>query len=53
VVYEYGVKVLYVLLLKAMNGCVKSALLWYKLLSGTLTDMGFELNMYGKLYYGR
>jgi hypothetical protein len=46
VVYENGVKVLYVLLLKAMYGCVKSALLWYQLFSGTLVDMGFELNPY-------
>jgi hypothetical protein len=41
-----GVKVLYVQLLKAMYGCVKSALLWYSLLVQTLHGLGFELNPY-------
>jgi Reverse transcriptase (RNA-dependent DNA polymerase) len=36
--------VLYLQLKKALYGCVKSALLWYKLFSGTLQDMGFQLN---------
>jgi hypothetical protein len=43
VVYENGVKVLY---LKLMYGCVKFALLWYKVFTCTLVDMGFELNLY-------
>jgi hypothetical protein len=46
VVLENGVKVLYVLLLKAMYGCVKSALLWYKFFTETLENMGFVLNPY-------
>ncbi|GFH50261.1 hypothetical protein CTEN210_06737 [Chaetoceros tenuissimus] len=44
VTYENGEKVLYVELLKALYGCVQSALLWYELFSGTLVDMGFKLN---------
>jgi hypothetical protein len=43
---ENGKKVLYLRLLKALYGCVKSALLWYELFTGTLQDMGFELNPY-------
>jgi hypothetical protein len=46
VVYEHGKKVLYLKLLKALYGCVKSALLWYDLFTGTLQDMGYELNPY-------
>ena len=46
VVLEGGVKVLYVRLVKALYGCVKSALLWYELFSGTLQKMGFTLNPY-------
>jgi len=38
--------VLYLWLLKKLYGCVKSALLWYKLFSETLEDMGFVLNPY-------
>lgn len=44
VTIENGEKVLYVELLKALYGCVQSALLWYELFSGSLVDMGFELN---------
>jgi len=43
---EGGKKVLYLRLVKALYGCVKSALLWYELFTGTLKDMGFELNPY-------
>jgi hypothetical protein len=46
VCYERGKKVLYLKLLKALYGCVKSALPWYKLFSGELQGMGFELNPY-------
>jgi hypothetical protein len=45
VVYESGKKVLYLQLLKALYGCVKSALLWYELFMGTLQQMGFVLKM--------
>jgi hypothetical protein len=46
VVIENGQEVLYVRLIKAIYGCVKSALLWYELFSSTLTTMGFKLNPY-------
>jgi hypothetical protein len=46
VVIEKGKRVLYLQLLKALYGCVRSALLWYELFSGTLKGMGFELNPY-------
>jgi hypothetical protein len=45
-VIENGRKVLYVRLIKALYGCVKSALLWYDLFKNELVDMGFELNPY-------
>jgi hypothetical protein len=47
VTYENGKKVLYLQLLKAIYGCIQSALLWYELLTSTLKGMGFELNPYG------
>jgi hypothetical protein len=43
---ENGKKVLYLKLLKALYGCVQSALLWYDLFSNTLEKAGFELNPY-------
>lgn len=46
VVIENGTKVLYVRLVKAIYGCVKSAMLWYDLFTGTLKEMGFVLNPY-------
>lgn len=39
-------KGLYLELLKALYICVKLALLWYKLFTGTLKGAGFELNPY-------
>ena len=44
--YENGKKVLYVRLLKALYGCIQSALLWYKLFTGKLMKMGYKLNSY-------
>ena len=41
-----GKRVMYLRLAKALYGCLKSALLWYKLFKGTLEDMGFKLNKY-------
>jgi hypothetical protein len=41
---ENGKKALYLKLLKALCGCVQSALLWYELFTGTLQKMGFVLN---------
>ena len=46
VVVENGVRVLYVKLIKALYGCVKSALLWHELFSTTLEGMGFKINPY-------
>jgi hypothetical protein len=46
VTYESGKKTPYLQLLKALYGCVKSALLWYELFTGTLQEMVFELNPY-------
>jgi len=39
VVLENGMKVLYLQLLKALYGCIQSALLWYELFSSTLQGM--------------
>jgi hypothetical protein len=41
---ENGRDTLYLRLIKALYGCVQSALLWYKLLVETLMDLGFKLN---------
>jgi hypothetical protein len=46
VTFEKGGKVLYMCLIKALYGCVKSALLWYKLFTFNLKHMGFVLNPY-------
>jgi len=46
IVIERGCKVLYLHLLKALYGCVQSALLWYELFSNTLQKMSFTLNPY-------
>ena len=53
VIYEVNrrgkrVKQLYVRVLRALYGCIESALLWYELYSSTLQDMGFKLNPYDK-----
>ena len=37
-------KILYLQLVKALYGCIKSALLWYKCFTDCLFDMGFKLN---------
>mmetsp|Transcript_13911 Transcript_13911/g.26194 ORF Transcript_13911/g.26194 Transcript_13911/m.26194 type:complete len:735 (+) Transcript_13911:3-2207(+) len=41
-----GTAVLYVVLKKALYGCVKSALLWYTLYRETLEGLGFVVNPY-------
>jgi hypothetical protein len=41
-----GKNLLYVQLLKALYGCIKSALLWYKLFTSTLKEMGYVINPY-------
>ena len=43
-----GKKILYVKILRAIYGCIESAMLWYNLYVKTLKDMGFELNPYDK-----
>lgn len=43
-----GKKVLYVRVLRAIYGCIESALLWYTLFSNTLKDMGFSINPYDR-----
>ena len=41
-----GKKLLYVRLKRALYGCIKSALLWWTMLSEFLIDDGFQLNPY-------
>ena len=48
VIEEKGKKVLYVRVLRAIYGCIESALLWYQLYVKTLKGMGFKLNPYDK-----
>ena len=43
---ENGKRVMYLQLVKALYGCVRSALLWYDLFKSTLEKMGFKLNPY-------
>ena len=43
---EKGRKTLFLQLKKALYGCVKSALLWYRPFHDTLQDLGFVLNPY-------
>ena len=45
--YENWKKELYILVLRAIYGCIESALQWYKIYSETLMKKGFELNKYG------
>ena len=46
VVTENGKKTLYVRLVKALYGCIQSALRWYELFSSTLVKQDFALNPY-------
>ena len=48
VVREDGKSVLYVKVIRAIYGCIESALQWYKLFSETLVGLGFTLNDYDK-----
>jgi len=45
---ENGKKVLYLRILKALYGCIESALLWYKLYVKVLKGMGYEINPYDR-----
>jgi hypothetical protein len=46
--FENGKKVLYLRVLKALYGCIESALLWYNLFKSTLEGMGFVVNPYDR-----
>ena len=48
VIKENGKKVLYVKILRAIYGCIESALLWYELYAKTLKGMNFKLNPYDR-----
>lgn len=48
VIVENGKEVLYVKILRAIYGCIESALLWYELYVKTLKGMGFVLNPYDR-----
>jgi len=41
-------KVLYLKVLRALYGCLESALLWYNLYSSTLQKLGFKINPYDR-----
>ena len=43
-----GRKTLYLKVLRALYGCIESALLWYKLFTNTLQKMGFTINPYDR-----
>ena len=45
---ENGKTVLYVKVIRAIYGCIESALQWYKLFTTTLENMGFKINPYDK-----
>ena len=44
--YENGQKNFYLLILRAIYGCIKSALLWYNLYVKVLKAMCFNVNPY-------
>ena len=46
--YENGKKVLYLKVLRALYGCIESAMLWYNLFAKSLQTLGFEINPYDK-----
>ena len=52
-VIDNGKRVLYMELLRAIYGCIQSALMWYALYANTLKDMGFEINSYDKCIASR
>ena len=48
VMFENGTKVLYLKVICAIYGCIRSALLWYNLYSSTLQKEGYVINPYDK-----
>ena len=53
VIFENGKQALYLQLLKALYGCMESALLWYDLYHSVLLDFGFTVNKYDKCVANR
>ena len=48
VIIEKGIKVLYLKVLRALYGCIRSAMLWYNLYKETLEKEGYTLNPYDR-----
>lgn len=46
--YEKNEKVLYLKVDRAIYGCIESALMWYKMFTEILEEMGFKINPYDK-----
>ena len=46
--YENVNKVLYLLVIRVICGCIESAFLWYKLFFTTLKTLGFDINPYDR-----
>ena len=46
IIYENGVKTVYVAVLRAIYGMLVSALLWYKKFKSNLEEQGFKFNVY-------
>ena len=46
--YKNGQNVLYMLVLRAIYGCIELALQWYTLYSEKLTEKDFKLNPYDR-----
>ena len=46
--YEKGKKVLYMRVIRAIYGCIESALAWYTLFTETLERLGFNINPYDR-----
>ena len=44
--YDIGKKVLYVKVMRAIYGCIKSAMLWYNFYVKTLKYLGLSINTY-------
>ena len=44
--YERGTKVLYLRVIRLIYGCIEAALLWFKLYTEVLKNLGFEMNLH-------
>ena len=47
-IYKIGQKILYMEILRAIYGCIESALRWYELYSEVLEKEGFVINSYNQ-----